>query len=141
MSTTFDKAAGEAGKRDGMDRAQLNADEYWWQCMVECAKAVARHKPYLLTDDVVRLCKERHPNLFTHEPRAMGPVMREGARLGYFTKTQDWVESTQKQCHRRPMRIWFSLICGGVKRKPPRKRKINDPRQYTMSFDEDDNDE
>jgi hypothetical protein len=126
--------AGEAGKRDGMDCAERAADAQWWQCMLEAAHAVAKRKPYLFTDDIVRLCRERHPGVFTHENRAIGPLMRACCRLGYFEPTQDWVESTQRQCHRRPMRVWHSLLFPGVHRKP-RKRQINDPRQYTMPFE------
>jgi hypothetical protein len=63
-------------------------------------------KPYLFTDDVVALCKERHPNASTHEPRAIGPLMRACCGLGYFEPTQDWVESSQGQNHRPPCRVW-----------------------------------
>jgi hypothetical protein len=125
---------GSDGKRDGMDRAERHADEYWWQCMLEAAKIVAERKPFLFSEDIVRLCNELHPNVFTHENRAIGPLMREACRLGYFIKTEDWVESTQKQCHRRPMRVWYSLLFKGPHVKP-RRRKINDPRQYNMTFE------
>jgi hypothetical protein len=124
---------GELGKRDGMARAERGADPAWWVAMVTTARAVAEAKPYLFTDDVVRLCRERYPQAFTPEPRALGPLMRECCRLGYFEPTQDWVESTQAQCHRRPMRVWHSLIYRGVHVRP-RRRRVNDPRQYAMSL-------
>src|SRR5215831_7567547 len=112
--------SGEEGKRDGMARAARHADPHWWQCMLESAKEVAERKPIFNTDDVVRLCRERHPNATTHEGRAIGPLMRAACRLGYCVQTQDWVESTQAQCHRRPMRVWYSLIYRGGPLKPPR---------------------
>ena len=123
----------EDGKREGMDRAARHANPHWWQCMMECARVVAEGKPYLFTDDVVRLCQERHPNATTHEGRAIGPLMRECCKLGYFEPTPDWVESTQKQNHRRPCRVWYSLLYKGRHQKP-RRRKINDPRQYSLSL-------
>ena len=124
---------GEEGKREGMERAKRSADPHWWQCMMEAAKAVAERKPFLFTDDIVAFCQEHHPNASTHEYRAIGPLMTTAAKLGYFQRTQDWVESTQKQCHRRPMRVWYSLIYKGPHRKIWRRpRPINDPRQYTL---------
>jgi hypothetical protein len=130
----FDPAAGRRGKADGMLRAEHHADAYWWQCMLESGREVALRKPYLFTDDIVKFCLEKHPNVWTHEKRAIGPLMREMCRLGYFVPTQDWVESAQKQCHRRPMRVWFSLLYRGKAGRPLRRRTINDPRQYVMEF-------
>lgn len=120
-------------KEEGMDRAERHADPYWKQCMMEAALAVAMRKPYLDTDDIVAWCREKHPNATTHEYRAIGPLMRACAKLGYFMQTQDWVESTQKQCNKRPMRVWYSLLYKRPHQKP-RRHRINDPRQYTMSF-------
>jgi hypothetical protein len=131
---TFDRTGGEIDKRDGMDRAERHAEPYWWQCMLEAAKAVAQRKPYFFSDDVVRWCREHHPNVTTHEPRAIGPLLREACRLGYAEKTQDYVPSEQRQCHSRPMLVWYSLIYTGPRMKRPRKRKINDPRQIKLDF-------
>jgi hypothetical protein len=123
------------GKRDGMDRAERHADPHWWQCMLECGKAVAERKPFFITDDVVRLCSKLHPNASTHEQRALGPVLREMCRIGYCERTQDWIESSQAQCHRRPMRIWFSLIYRGPPVAKPRRHRVPDPRQFTMELE------
>jgi hypothetical protein len=123
----------DALKRDGMDRAEEHANSHWWQCMLESAQAVAERKPFFTTDDVVALRRVRHPNATTHEARAIGPLMRQAAKLGYCEQTQDWVESTQPQCHRRPMRVWYSLIYRGPAPLPrPRRRRIIDPRQIKM---------
>ena len=125
--------SGEQGKKEGMDRAEEHADPHWWRCMLESAKIVAEGKPFFITDDIVLLCAKNHPNATTHEYRANGPLMREACKLGYCEKTQDWVESTQAQCHRRPMRIWYSLIYRGPSPRPrPKKRRINDPRQMEL---------
>jgi hypothetical protein len=125
---------GHDGKRDGMSRAEQHSDPHWWQCMLECGKEVAERKPYFITDDVVLLCRQRHPNASTHEQRALGPLMSQMCRLGYCERTQDWVESMQPQCHRRPMRVWFSLIYQGPPVAKPRSRKLLDPRQFTMDL-------
>jgi hypothetical protein len=127
---------GDDGKQDGMGRAQRHADPYWWACMLESAKLAAERKPYLNADDVVRMCRERHPNVTTHENRANGPLMRTACQMGYFIPTDDWVVSGQRQNHKRPMMVWYSLIYKGVRVARPRRRpSVTDPRQYSMSFD------
>jgi hypothetical protein len=124
---------GSAGKRDGMDRAERNADQHWWACMLESGREVALRKQYFSTDDIVAYCREHHPNATTHEHRAMGPLMRELARMEVCVQTQDWAPSSQGQNHSRPLRVWWSLIYRGPARPPPRHRKLLDPRQ--LKFD------
>jgi hypothetical protein len=103
-------ANGEAGKREGMERAQHHADAHWWQCMLACGHAIARRRSSFVTDDIVKLCRDRHPNAATHERRAIGPLMRQLCSMGYCEPTNKWMKSTQAQCHRRPMMVWRSLI-------------------------------
>jgi hypothetical protein len=125
---------GSDGKREGMARAERSADPYWWSCMLESGREIALRKPYFFTDDVVGWCKEHHPNATTHEQRAIGPLMREMARREICEPTQDWVQSSQRQNHRRPMQVWWSLIYRGPgPRAKPRRHKPLDPRQ--LMFD------
>ena len=119
---------GDPGKRDGMDRAERSADPHWWQCMLECGKLVAAHKPVFITDDLVTICRVLHPNATTHEHRAIGPLMRELCRLGYCERSEDTVESRQKVNHARPMRVWRSLIYEGPPVVFPPRPPIVDPR-------------
>lgn len=123
---------GSGGKRDGMGRAGKHADEHWWQCMLESAKAVAERKPYVDAEDVKRWCWQHHPNAGTHEQRAVGPLMTAAAKLGYFTQTDRFNKSTLPQCHRRPMQAWQSLIYQGPAVPRLRRQKPIDPRQFTM---------
>lgn len=123
---------GEDGKRDGMERARAHSNPEWWRVMLICVREVARRQPYFTTDDVERYRREHYPNHTTHEPRAIGPLMKECAKLEYCRRTGDWFESTQRQCHRRPMMMWWSLIYRG---RPPsfRPRRVrNDPRQIEL---------
>lgn len=46
----------------------------------------------------------------THEPRALGSVMREAVASGFCTGTGRYVVSERKACHRRPVAIWRSLL-------------------------------
>jgi hypothetical protein len=105
-----DRDNGEEEKRRGMARAQYAADRRWWASMLECGKLVAQRKLYFTTDDVVRLCYARYPGASTPERRAIGPLMRALAALGYCRPTATWAKSVQRQNHRRPMMIWHSLL-------------------------------
>ena len=127
---------GEHGKREGMDRAERHADSHWWQCMLEAGKAVAERKPYFNADDLLAWRRTHHPNASTHELRAMGPLMAAIMRLGYCTPTDDFVPSRQALCHATPRRVWYSLIYRGPQPKPrPKRRKLLDPRQFTLDFE------
>jgi hypothetical protein len=120
------------GKRDGMDRAERHADPHWKRCMLESAKAVAERKPFFDSEDVVRWCQQHHPNATTHEQRAIGPLMRSAAALGYCVVTDHWNKSTLPQNHRRPMMAWYSLIYRGPTRRPLRRVRPVDPRQFSL---------
>jgi hypothetical protein len=103
----------DSGKRDGMDRAERHADPYWWRCMMECGKIVAEQKPYFTSDDIEFARRERFPDAATHEHRAVGPLMKQLAKLEYCEPTKEWVESRQEVNHSRPMRMWLSLLYRG----------------------------
>lgn len=125
-------------KQEAMDRAERHANAHWWICMLQSGREVALRKPYFFTDDIVAWCQQHHPNASTHEQRAIGPLMRALARAEVCTATQDWVQSTQKQNHRRPMQVWWSLIYRGRRGRPPtakpRWRRPLDPRQLTLDL-------
>lgn len=113
-----------------------NANPDWWQHMLEIGREVCAQRQIFTTDDLMRLHRARQgPE--THEPRAMGPLMHALQALGYCEPTQDWVESTQRINHRRPQRVWYSLIYRGnrrIRRRP--QRKLLDPRQFDMLAEE-----
>jgi hypothetical protein len=46
------------------------------------------------------------------EPRALGPVMRRAQRLGWATPTDRYVLTERPEAHRRPVRVWRSMIWG-----------------------------
>jgi hypothetical protein len=126
---------GSGGKRDGMRRAALAADPHWHHCMMLSAKEIAWRKPFFDTEDIVRWCREHHPNATTHEMRAIGPLMRNVVKQGFGEPIDEWNMSTLPQCHRRPMRAYRSLIYRGpnAPARPRRRRKI-DPRQYLLNL-------
>jgi hypothetical protein len=130
--SSFDPIGGATGKRNDMDRAERHADPAWWAFMLAAGIEVARRKPRFNTDDMERIRQHRQGPR-THENRALGPLMRELQKQGVCEPTEDWVESSQRGNHRRPMRVWHSLIYIGPVRIPrPRPRRIIDPRQLDM---------
>lgn len=132
MGKHFDAEAAEEGKREGMARAEQGSDLDWWHVMLACIKAVAERRPWFIFDAVEKYRIEHYPHHFTPENRAHGPLMKEAQRLGYCEPTDEWHESKQRQNHRRPMRMWESLIYKGpTPRVRPRRRRI-DPHQFDM---------
>lgn len=46
----------------------------------------------------------------THEPRALGALMRRLARAGAIAKTGDYLPSGRRECHMRPVPVWVRLL-------------------------------
>lgn len=133
MDHPFDPLVGAAGKTSGMARAARSCNPVWWQYMLELGQEIALRKPFLSADDL-EFERYRRQGPTTHENRAMGPLMKYAARLGYWEPTQDFVESSQKVKHQRPMRVWHSLIYQGNSPIRYRRRKILDPRRYQLEW-------
>lgn len=122
---------GEDGKQEGMARAAESANPEWWAFMLAAGVEIARRKPRFITDDLEHF-RVMHQGPRTHENRAMGPLMLELCRREVCIPTQDWVETQQRQAHKRPMRVWHSLIYRGPPIRWPRRRRIIDPRQLEL---------
>ena len=71
---------------------------------------VARQKPTFFTDDIERV-RQAKDGPSTHENRALGPLMKRAHKDLICEPTDQWVPSSQAGNHRRPMRVWRSLIC------------------------------
>jgi hypothetical protein len=94
----------DAGCQQSGDRA---ADD-WKMDMVRGIYVIARRQPLLTSDDLwaelgaaaVQRCN----------PSALGGVFRSAARDGLIRLTGDRLESRRPAHHRRPLRVWQSLI-------------------------------
>ena len=86
--------------------ASAKADRAW----LRAAMAAVRHLATVLdefTTDHVWACL---PNdVRTHEPRAMGAVMRDAMKEGVIAPLDRYEMSTRPACHCRPVRVWKSL--------------------------------
>lgn len=105
----FDLPAAVEAKHEAIERVGANANQDWHDAAINAVEVCCRY--YVLdftTDDVWReLAKTEHA---THEPRAMGAIMTEAARMGWCQKTGQMRASERKACHNRPLSVWKSAI-------------------------------
>jgi hypothetical protein len=92
-----------------MDRALEAADEDWAAFMFRAVVNVAKRKEFFYGDDLERY-RQQHNGPSTHENRALGPLMLQARRSLICEPTDRWVCSSQSINHRRPMRVWRSLV-------------------------------
>jgi predicted neuraminidase len=94
--------------RAARDRAlrivEENADERWKEQAIYVVEQLARHRPRLIADDVLRLVG------YPREPRALGPVMMRAKKEGWIEPLDQWIQNPEPQAHARPVRLWASLI-------------------------------
>ena len=95
-----------------MQHAEEGADDEWHAFMLAAVREIASRQEYFASDDVERLRVERNGPA-THEKRAFGPLIMNAKRAGICTPTTTFDRSTQVVAHRRPMRVWRSLIYQG----------------------------
>ncbi len=105
----FDVPLAIALAEESIERVGLNADQLW---SIEALKIVGmlsieRHD--FTTDDIWQWMNDLHPTLTTHEPRAMGAVMRRASAERLCAPTERYSKSMRPECHRRPIRVWQGL--------------------------------
>ena len=99
---------GEARLQDALRRVTEHANPEWWQAaLTAVAELAGRHRGFT-TDQVWQHLAAQA--LTPHEPRALGAVMRVAARARLIAPTDRYVPSERPQAHRRPVRVWRSLL-------------------------------
>lgn len=91
---------------EALDRLE-DAHTLWLEGAVLVIARVAHALPRLTSDDVWQAMPA---TLHVDEPRALGAAMRHAERDGTIRPTATWVLSTRAVCHRRPLRVWESLV-------------------------------
>ena len=97
---------------EAIDRVEMHAAEEWRADALRAVEACALARGYFTTDHVWALL-EAAESTGTHEPRAMGAIMRKAANEGYCERTNVTQQSKRPRCHRRPVRVWRSLVYRG----------------------------
>lgn len=95
---------------EAIERVERNADSEWKDGAYLACCLVAESLIEFTTDDVWEYMERLFPNAQTHEPRAMGAIMRKAARDGKIVPTGEYAKSSRSECHSRPVMIWESLI-------------------------------
>ena len=97
---------------EGMNRVSGAANPEWWRYMTALLIEVARSKPYLYTDDLEALRRERKgPE--THEQRAIGPLMKAAKKAGIIRRTPHLISGRWDE------RVWASTLYQGARQSPP----------------------
>jgi hypothetical protein len=93
------------------DAALLQVDEHadasWKQAALDCVRQLAQTRNTFTTDDVWDALRAT-PEM-THEPRALGAIMRRAQAAGLIAPTDEWRPSKRPVCHASPKRVWMSL--------------------------------
>lgn len=101
----FSKLIGAKERDKALAKVESHANPEW---MAEALNAVERmasiHEEFT-TDAVWAVMKSK-----TTEPRAMGAVMRTATKRGIIAPTDLHRPSLRPASHRRPVRVWKSLI-------------------------------
>lgn len=93
---------------DAIQQAEDHADHDWLYDAFNAVQQLAQHRATLSTDDVWKYLNDRSLTS-THEPRALGAIMRRAAKEKIIRKTGTYATSKRAECHNRPVMIWQSL--------------------------------
>lgn len=105
----FDLPEAIKARDEAIARVDTNMDERWKQACRNAIMEIASIKAEFTTDDVWELMYQKNIDQ-PHENRAMGAVIREIHKLGIIKPSDRYVNSLRPECHRRPVKVWLSLI-------------------------------
>ncbi len=94
---------------DAIARVDAHASDAWKREAMAATRAVAEQMAEFTTDPVWAVLEERKVPA-PHEPRAMGAIMKGAVDDGLCKRTERHKNSVRPGCHRRPMRVYESLI-------------------------------
>lgn len=94
-----------AAKDEAIARVEAHANEEWLEQARWAIHLVAASRPSFTSQEVWP-----HIPGETHDKRAMGAAMRAAEREGIIEPTLTWQQSDSIVNHRRPQRVWRSLL-------------------------------
>ena len=103
----YETEQAEAARDEAIARVEHNADRNWMVAAQTAVAFLAMTCDEFTTDEMWEALREVDA---THEPRAMGAVMRAAARRGLVVKTDRVRNSVRPECHARPVAVWRSLV-------------------------------
>ncbi len=109
QTSFFDSDYGTELRDRAIEQVEENAPEVFKQHALSAVYAAARRLEKLTTDDVWKLLHDAQAPR-THEPRAMGAIMRRAVKAGWIRPLPQYQQSRRSACHRRPLRVYESLV-------------------------------
>lgn len=103
----------EAARDEAIARVENNANQDWLDAFRRALERVARGRLHFNTDPVWEEFEREYPQPKQHEPRAAGAVVVKAMRDGVISPTDMFWASNRKSCHKRPLRVYRSLIFDG----------------------------
>lgn len=99
---TLDEAI--AARDHAIQQAEDHAHQQWLDVAYNAIVTLAAQQDTLTADDVWRLID--WTGVTTHEPRAMGAVVKKAVRDGIIEPTGAYVKSARKVNHARPQPVY-----------------------------------
>ena len=99
--TTADQSRDEA-----LNVVQLHAAKEWWVQAERALHRLCLRQSHLTSEDLWREIPREYR---THEPKAIGAILRKAAGL-WISPTTTYVKGTRKESHSRPILRWRSLV-------------------------------
>lgn len=94
----------EAATDAAVDRAGTNANVLWLREADATVAVLCKIGDDFTTDDVWRILTDK--GVETHEPRAMGAVMRKKSKEGFIRPAGYTRKTLRRSSHRRPLEVW-----------------------------------
>jgi len=95
-----------------IDRVDEAADPEWKVGAEYCLLLVCERLSIFTADDVWEELDAAGIE-WPHEPSALGPIMRTGKANGWANSTNYTRECKRPKAHRKPQRVWESLVFKG----------------------------
>lgn len=105
----FNATASAHARDEAIDRVEASAGEFWQAAALVVLRRVALKKDEFTTDELRLAGVENPPS----DPRAFGSLMRAAAHLGLVAPTDRTRCTERVTAHRRPQRVWKSLVYRG----------------------------
>ena len=90
-------------------RVDAAAQADWKAAALDAIRYLADRRSEFTTDAVWEVLARRHPEVTTHDNRAMGAVLRHARSEGLVEPTDAFHISVRPECHRCPKRVWRAL--------------------------------
>jgi hypothetical protein len=86
-----------------------NADEEWKAVAMRAVRYLAETYDVFPAEEVSFAVERWYPGVRTHEPRALGAVMRRAQAAGLIEPTDQYVGTQRSTRNSAPVRLWRSV--------------------------------